>query len=204
MADKQKVVSSKIKALQLFHQDGIIDMISGAILVNFGFDILNNNETTSLFTWIPIILLSSLKRKTTIPRLGYALLGGDEGQVKRWILYTAVGMTLTLMLLGIFILNNPFDLRNIFILPFPGNSQNLFGSLILAAACLLAGLLISLKRFYVYAAIALISGFISYLFLSIYFPIFLTAGVMIANGIRLMVTFMHAYPLESERKNNEK
>ena len=32
MADKNKVVSTKAKALQLFHQDGIIDIISGAVL----------------------------------------------------------------------------------------------------------------------------------------------------------------------------
>ena len=150
MAYKKKIISSKVKALQLFHQDGIIDIISGAVLVNFGFDILNNNETTSLFTWVPIILLSSMKRKITIPRLGYESLGGDEGQVKRWTFYPAAGMILALILFGIFILGDPLNLQNTLILPFPGNSQNLFGSLILAAVCFITGLLISLKRFYVY------------------------------------------------------
>jgi hypothetical protein len=204
MADKKKIVSSKVKALQLFHQDGIIDIISGSVLINFGFDILNNNETTSLFTWIPIILLSSLKRKTTIPRLGYESLGGDERQIKRWTFYPAVGMILALILFGTFILDNPLDLQNTFILPFPGNSHNLFGSLILAAACFITGLLISLKRFYVYAAVALAAGLVSYFFLPIYFPFFFTGAVMIAYGARLMTTFMRAYPLDDERKNNEK
>jgi len=203
MADKEKVVSSKAKALQLFHQDGIIDIISGAVLVNFGFDILNNNETTSLFTWIPIILLSSLKNKTTIPRLGYESLGGDKGQIKRWTFYPAVGMILVLMLFGIFILDDPLDLQNTLILPFSGNSKNLFGSIILSAACFITGLLISLKRFYVYGAVALAAGLISCFFLPIYFPFFLTAGVMIVYGTRLMVTFTRAYPLD-DKKNNEK
>jgi hypothetical protein len=205
MTEKKNNISSKVKALQLFHQDGIIDIISGAVLINFGFDILNNNETTSLFTWIPIILLSSLKNKTTIPRLGYELLGGDEGQIKRWTFYPAAGMILALMLFGIFILDDPLYLQNSFILPFSGNSHNLLGSFILAAACFITGLLISLKRFYVYAAVALAAGLISYFFLPIYFPFFLTAGVMIAYGARLMVTFMRAYPLNNDkRKNNEK
>jgi len=204
MADKNKVVSTKVKALQLFHQDGIIDIISGAVLVNFGFDILNNKETTSLFTWIPIILLSSVKNKTTIPRLGYESLGGDEGQIKRWTFYPAAGMILVLMLLGIFILDDPFDLQNTLILPFSGNSKNLIGGIILAAACFITGLLISLKRFYVYGAVALAAGLISYFFLPIYFPFFLTAGVMIAYGTHLMVTFTRAYPLDDISKNNEK
>jgi len=204
MADKKKVLSPKIKALQLFHQDGIIDIISGAVLVNFGFDILNNKETTSLFTWIPIILFSSLKNKTTIPRLGYESLGGDEGQIKRWTFYPALGIVLVMMLLGIFVLGNPLNLQNTFILPFSGNSKNLFSGIILAAACFITGMLIYLKRFYVYGIVALAAGWISYFFLPIYFPFFLTAGVMIAYGTRLMVTFTRAYPLDDKRENNDK
>jgi len=204
MADKKKVVSSKIKALQLFHQDGIIDIISGAVLVNFVFDILNNNETTSLFTWVPIILISSLKSKTTIPRLGYESLGGDEGQIKRWTFYPAVGMILVLILLGTFILGDLLDLQNTLILPFSGNSKTLFGSIILSAACFITGLLISLKRFYVYGAVALVAGLISFFFLPIHFLFFITGGVMIVYGTRLMITFTRAYPLDDKRKNNEK
>ena len=204
MADKKKVVSSKIKALQLFHQDGIIDIISGAVLVNFVFDILNNNETTSLFTWVPIILISSLKSKTTIPRLGYESLGGDEGQIKRWTFYPAVGMILVLILLGTFILGDLLDLQNTLILPFSGNPKTLFGSIILSAACFITGLLISLKRFYVYGAVALVAGLISFFFLPIHFLFFITGGVMIVYGTRLMITFTRAYPLDDKRKNNEK
>ena len=204
MADKKKVVSSKIKALQLFHQDGIIDIISGAVLVNFVFDILNNNETTSLFTWVPVILISSLKSKTTIPRLGYESLGGDEGQIKRWTFYPAVGMILVLILLGTFILGDLLDLQNTLILPFSGNSKTLFGSIILSAACFITGLLISLKRFYVYGAVALVAGLISFFFLPIHFLFFITGGVMIVYGTRLMITFTRAYPLDDKRKNNEK
>ena len=204
MTDKKKVISAKAKVMQFFHQDGIVDIISGVVLVNFGFDILNKSETTSLFTWVPIILLSSMKSKITIPRLGYKSLGGDERQIKWWTLYPTLGMILTLMLLGTFFLGDLLDLQNTFTLLFPGNSWKLIRSLILAAACFLAGLLIPLKRFYVYTAVAIIAGLISYFFLPIYFLFFITAGVMVANGARLMVTFMRAYPLDEEIKNNEK
>lgn len=204
MVDKKKVISSKAKALQLFHQDGIIDIIIGTVLVNFGFDTLSNNETTSLFTWIPIILLSSLKNKTTIPRLGYEALGGDKRQVNRWTFYPAVGIIITLTLFGILILGDPLDLENSLILPFSGNSKNLVGGLLLATACFLTGLLISLKRFYVYGAVALLAGLASYFYLPIYFPFFLTAGGMIANGARLMAAFIRAYPLNEESKEIEK
>ena len=204
MAEKKNNVPLKIKALRLFHQDGIIDIISGAVLVNFGFDILNQSENTSLYTWIPILLLSSLKNKTTLPRLGYESLGGDENQIKRWTFFPAAGMVLAMVVLGIFTLGDQIDLQNTIILPFPGNSRNLISSSILAAALFIAGYLISLKRFYVYAVVALGSGLISYFSLPLYFPFFLTAGVMLAYGARLMITFTRAYPLDPERKNNEK
>ena len=204
MAEKKNNVPSRIKALRLFHQDGIIDIISGAVLVNFGFDILNQSETTSLYTWIPILFLSSLKNKTTLPRLGYESLGGDKNQIKRWTFYPAAGIIFAMVMLGIFTLGDRIDFQNTIILPFPGNSKNLISSSILAAALFIAGYLISLKRFYVYAAVALSAGLISYLFLPAYFPFFLTAGVMVAYGARLMITFTRAYPLDDGRKNNEK
>jgi len=216
MAEKKNNIALKIKALQLFHQDGLIDIISGAVLLNFGLDILNKSETTSLYTWIPILLLSSLKNKTTIPRLGYDSLGGDKQQIKRWTFFPAAGMVFVMVVLGIFILGDRIDLRNANILPIPGNFQNLIGSFILAAALFAAGLLIPLtalfaaglliplKRFYIYAAVALGAGLINYFFLPIYFPFFFTAGVMLVNGARLMITFTRAYPVNDERKNNEK
>jgi len=204
MAEKKNNIALKIKALQLFHQDGLIDIISGAVLLNFGLDILNKSETTSLYTWIPILLLSSLKNKTTIPRLGYDSLGGDKQQIKRWTFFPAAGMVFVMVVLGIFILGDRIDLRDANILPIPGNFQNLIGSFILAAALFAAGLLIHLKRFYIYAAVALGAGLINYFFLPIYFPFFFTAGVMLVNGVRLMITFTRAYPVNDERKNNEK
>jgi len=204
MTEKKNSTAPRKKALRLFHQDGIIDIISGAVLVNFGFDILNQSETTSLYTWIPILLFSSLKNKTTLPRLGYESLGGDKQQIKRWTFFPAAGMVLTMVVLGIFVLGDHIDLKNTIILPFPGDSRKLIGSSILASALLIAGYLISLKRFYVYAAAALGAGLISYFFLPTYFPFFLTAGMMLAYGARLMITFTRAYPLDDERNNNEK
>jgi len=204
MAEKKNNIALKIKALQLFHQDGLIDIISGAVLLNFGLDILNKSETTSLYTWIPILLLSSLKNKTTVPRLGYDSLGGDKQQIKRWTFFPAAGMVLVMVVLGIFILGDRIDLRDANILPIPGNFQNLIGSFILAVSLFAAGLLIHLKRFYIYATVALGAGLINYFFLPIYFPFFLTAGVMLVNGARLMITFTRAYPINDERKNNEK
>lgn len=204
MSGKHNKEKSNKEVLHLFHQDGIIDLISGAVLVNFGFDILNSNETTSLFTWIPILFLSSIKNKTTIPRLGYEALGGDRRQINRWTFYPSIGIVLAITALGILILNDPLNIESLSMLPIAGNSKSLFGGLILSFACLLTGMFGSIKRFYVYAAAALLAGLIGFFFLPQYFPFFLTAAVMIAYGARLMITFLRAHPLNVESKKIEK
>ena len=204
MTEKEITKESKIKALQLFNQDGIIDIISGVVLFNFGLDLLNHNETTSIFTWVPVLLISSIKNKITNQRLSLDQLGADERSIRRWTFFPTVGMILALTLFGTLILDDPFGLKNLTGLPFSGDVLSLFASLLLTLACTITGLLTGLKRFFIYAAVAFSAGLVSYFFLPIYFPFFLTSAVMTALGIRLMYTFTKAYPLKDKSESDEK
>lgn len=204
MTEKEITKESKIKALQLFNQDGVIDIISGVVLFNFGLDLLNQNETTSIFTWVPVLLISSIKNKITNQRLDPDQLGADERSIRQWTFFPAVGMILALTLFGILILDDPLGLKNLTALPFSGDALSLFASLLLTLTCAISGLLTRLKRFFIYAAAAFSAGLVSYFFLPIFFPFFLTAAVMLALGIRLMYTFTKAYPLEDKSETDEK
>ena len=204
MTEKEITKESKIKALQLFNQDGVIDIISGVVLFNFGLDLLNQNETTSIFTWVPVLLISSIKNKITNQRLSPDQLGVDERSMRRWTFFPAVGMILALILFGILILDDAFGINNLTTLPLSGDALSLFGSLLLTLACIITGLITRLKRFYIYAAAAFSAGLASYFFFPIYFPFFLTSAVMTALGIRLMYTFTKAYPLKDRNESDEK
>ena len=69
MAKKESNKDTVRKAFHLYNQDGIIDIIAAALMINFGLDLFNKSETTSIFTWVPILLISSLKNKVTDQRL---------------------------------------------------------------------------------------------------------------------------------------
>ena len=88
--------------------------------------------------------------------------------------------------------------------PFSGNFHNLFSSALLALACALSGFLLSLKRFYLYAAAAFLAGLLNYFFLPLYVPFFFTAAVMLFFGARLMIAFTRKYPQGNESKKIEK
>jgi hypothetical protein len=70
MAIKKEKYLTRQEAMEIFHQDGVLEVVMGATLLNFGFDILNEMSFTSLFTYIPIVLMSAMKNQITISRIG--------------------------------------------------------------------------------------------------------------------------------------
>lgn len=195
-----KFALAREELMRIFHQDGIIEIITGAVLLNFGFDLLNQNSLTSLFTYIPIILLTSMKTQVTISRLGYDNFGGDKKKVRTWNLAVAAGLVVTLLLLSATVLDDPLKLRTTLSLPFGGDIRNLFAGTIMTLACLAAGFFIPLKRFFYYAPVAFAAGLIGFFFLQPHIPIFFCALAILAPGIQLMVKFTRAFPLNKANK----
>jgi hypothetical protein len=204
MPNKQKISLTREEAMRIFHQDGIIEVITGAMLINFGFDVLNRNKPasiTALFTYIPILLLSSMKNQVTISRIGYAAFGSDEKKVRNMNLAVAAGLVITLLLLSITALSDPLKILGGLALPFGGDISNLFVGTILALACLAGAYLIPLKRLYLYAPVAFVASLASFfLFFNPAAPVFFLALVILVPGIQLMVKFTRAYPLPIVKK----
>lgn len=200
MPEKNKLATAHEEIMRIYHQDGIIEVITGAVLLNFGFDLLNRNSMTSLFTYIPIILLTSMKNQMTISRLGYDVLGGDEKRVRKWNLGIAAGLVITLLLLSTTVLDDPLNLRSTLTLPFGRDVGSLLAGTILALACLAAAYLIPLQRFYVYAPVAFAAGLIGFFFLSPAAVVFICAFAILVPGIKMMLKFAKAYPVKTVKK----
>jgi hypothetical protein len=199
MPEKNKFVLAREELMRIFHQDGIIEIITGAVLLNFGFDLLNKNRITSLFTYIPIILLTSMKTQVTISRLGVEQFGGEK-KVRYWNLSVAAGLVVMLLLLSTTVLDDMLGLRSAISLPFGGDIGNLLAGTIMALACLAAGYFIPLTRFFYYALGAFTAGLISFFFLPVHILVFFCALVILVPGIQLMVKFTRAYPLNKIQK----
>lgn len=182
------------KALNLFHQDGALDVIAGATLLNFGFDVLGGAETTSLFTWIPILLYSSLKNKNTLPKLTPFLKNISDKQLRLWTIIPSVGLVLVLVLLGIIMLGDGLNL---------GDLRSLAGFIFIALACLVPAVWVGLKHYFIYAAAAFTAGLLSYLLIPPSWSVFILATFMLLFGGRMMVRFTRDYRLPEEEKDNE-
>ncbi len=200
---KKNTHLSLTQALQLFHQDGAIDVIAGATLLNFGFDVLGQAESTSLFTWIPILLLTSLKNKNTLPKIKGYLENVTEKHLRRWTLVPSIIMVLSLVLLGIIMLGDPLDFANVSFLPASFDLSALLGFMVISIACLIPALWIKARQFYMYSAVAFAAGLVSFFFLAPAWSVFLTAVVMLFFGGRRMVHFSREYPLSEEKPADE-
>jgi hypothetical protein len=199
MPEKNKLVLAREEMMRNFHQDGIIEIITGAVLLNFGFDLLNKNSITSLFTFIPIILLTSMKTQVTISRLGMEQFGGEK-KVRMMNLSVAAGLVVMLLLLSSTVLDDMLKLRGAISLPFGGDIGNLFAGTIIALSYVGAGYFIPLTRFYYYSLAAFAAGLISFFFLPVHILVFFCALAILVPGIQLMVKFTRAYPLNKVQK----
>ena len=190
--------------LYLFHQDGAVDVIAGATLLNFGFDVLGQAESTSLFTWIPILLLSSIKNKNTMPRISPFLKEVSDRQLKSWTFIPSVLMILTLILLGVLMLGDPLNLAQADFLSLAGDLKSFVSFTILALVCLLPVFWAGLKQFFIYSAVAFAVAIASFFILPAAWGVFITAAAMLVLGGRNMLRFTRQYPLPDLQKPDEK
>ena len=197
--------SKRAKMMEIFHQDGIVDLIGGAVLLNYGFDLLNNSSLSSLFTYIPILLMTPMKMQVTISRLGYEPFNNSQKKVRQWILGAAALMVLTLMLLGMVVLN-PVSAVSVVL----NNLFEDYGGLVgvgitLAVVSALAAVLTPHKRFLIYTITPLAAAIAALaLRLPVYALVFVQAAVMLGFGLRLMMRFTRAYPLETPSEKKKK
>jgi len=197
MTEKSKLMKemSSAEMAHFYHQDGVFEMIVGAVLLNFGLDIVNENPTTSLFAYLPIILFQSIKSQVFFARIDMDDLGVEEKKLRTWALYLLIGTIISLVVLGVLLLG---DLMDNFALPtllMDGNIHSLVAGGIIAIASTVAAVFIPLKRFWIYALSALVSGVVSFFFFPTYVPVFFTAVLMLGLGIWQMVQFRKTYPL---------
>jgi len=200
---KNKDIITRSEAARLFHQDGIIDIIAGAVLLNFGFDILNQSVTTSLFTFIPILLVNSMKRQITLQRLEAEGMDLDSAKFRRWTIYMTSGIVLMVIALGTLVLNGPLQTwyESGWIAQY--NPRSFAAALIPGIFALAGALLIPLRRLYIYVGFSLFAGIISFFLLPPYFPTFAVAVLMITYGGWTMSKFMRANPIDEHKDQKE-
>jgi len=192
----------KRKIYWAYHQDGILDLVIGFVVLGFGTSMLTDNFAFLMASWFVMLTYYFLKKNITVPRFGYVQIDSrKKTQVRSWAALGG-GMLILLLffLLPIFLRRGPASpeietwIRRYHMIPL---SAVLFGlpSLVLA-------IFLGLKRFYLYALLAVsLPLFGAWLNIETYIPIMTTGTFMIAIGAVLLVIFLQKYPLEAEGGN---
>ena len=189
----------KRKVYLAYHQDGILDLIAGSVVLGFGTFMLTENIVFLMAGWFVMMMYVFLKNRITIPRFGYVRIDSEKKALIRSWLSVGIGVLVLLLffLLPIFLRASQTSpetealMRRYHMVPL---SAMLFG-----LPALVAAFFLGLNRFYLYAALAIglpLLGALSNI--ETYLPIVTTGAVILAFGAVLLVTFLKKYPLEAE------
>ena len=192
----------KRKVYLAYHQDGILDLVAGSVVLGFGTFMLTDNIVFMMFGWFVMMMYVILKNRITVPRFGYVRIDSEKKARMRSWLSLGIGVLVLLLFfaLGFVVNREPASpemealIRRYHMVPL---STMLFGLPALAAAFFLG-----LKRFYLYALLAVGLPLLGALAnIETYIPIVSTGAVIIAVGALLLVSFLKKYPLNAKSED---
>jgi hypothetical protein len=182
-----------------YHQDGLLDLIIGAIILGLGMKEVFDSSIWNIAAILLIIAYVPLKRGITFPRLGFAKFNVKRGGINMLVAGGVVLGVLMLLVFGmLFLLRANGSSSSRLNLWIRENPLILYGLLAFIGFGF-AGLVVGLKRLFVYA---LLSGGIMigghFLGLPSSIPFLLLGGVILIIGAFLLIGFMQKYPVIKE------
>jgi hypothetical protein len=193
MSTNGSLAQIRRKAYLAYHQDGIIDLCIGAIVLGFGLWRLTGIIVFSSLSWLFISFYIVLKRSITIPRFGFARF--NEAQRKTQI-SIAMGLLILLVLAlgGLFFFARPDQIPpevHTFMRKFHEFVMSGIGAFLMV----LFGFLFGIKRVVGYGLLMLTTLFIT---IQLGWPADLTllsiGTVILLIGIGLLISFLRRYP----------
>ena len=187
------------RAYLSYHQDGIIDLLLGWLVLGFGLRLLFDSVAFALLAWLPILSYLPLKNSLTVPRLGYVKFAGDYDQKKR----LRLGLGLAGILIGLVLVSGLLILTGSTALdPLREHGLLIYG-VVVTLLLVMAGLLSGIWRLAIYgmlcailATAGLLAGLPEHL-------LFIVLGmVILLAGVVLLVGFTRKYPLAVEGDDN--
>jgi len=192
----------KRKVYLAYHQDGILDLVAGSVVLGFGTFMLTDNIAFLMAGWFVMMMYVFLKNRITVPRFGYVRIDSQKKALMRGWISVGIGVLVLLLffLLPIFLRRSPASpetealIRRYHMVP--------LSTMLFALPALGAALFLGLKRFYLYALLAaglpLLGAVLN---IETYLPILTTGLIILAFGTVLLVKFLKAYPLTTESED---
>jgi hypothetical protein len=192
----------KRKVYLAYHRDGILDLAAGSVVLGFGLNMLTDNIVFLMIGWLAIMSYFLVKQRVTVPRFGYVRFESKEKTTQKAWISVGIGVLFVafFLILNIFVRRQPTSpetqawIQRYHMVPL---SAMLFG-----LPALVAAILLGLKRFYLYALLAIGLPLLgALLHVETYIPIVTTGAIIVAFGIVLLVGFLQKYPHTTESED---
>ena len=199
MSTTKEFDTLKRKVYLAYHQDGILDLVAGSVVLGFGTFMLTDNIAFLMFGWFVMMMYVFLKNRITVPRFGYVRIDSEKKALMRSWISVGIGVLVLLLffLLPIFLRRGPASpetealIRRYHMVP--------LSTMLFALPALGAAIFLGLKRFYLYALLAVGLPLLgAMLNVETYLPIVTTGAVILAFGAVLLTNFLKKYPLNVE------
>ena len=190
------------KAYLSYHQDGLIDLIIGSIVLCIAISEATDSSIWNLIALLLIFAYMPLKRRITFPRLGYVKFNVKRGGVNmRLAGVVAIGV-LVISLVSILVLLLSGKSSSSPLILAVRQSPLLVYALLGFIGFGLAGLVLRLPRLFLYALLSLVMMISGHLLnLPLWLPFLLLGGTILAIGAVLLIGFLRRYPIAEEDKN---
>lgn len=186
------------KTYLYYHQDGLLDLIVGAIVFGVGLNEATDSPIWSFIALMLIIAYVPLRNRITFPRLGYVKFKTTRGGVNLLLVGILVMVVLALGVVGILLTlgsgNSPSPVTH-----WIRQGPLLLYALLGLIGFSLFGLVIRLGRLYLYALLSVVifsGGHLLNLPMSL--PFLILAGAILAIGTVLLIRFVRKYPVSAE------
>jgi hypothetical protein len=182
-----------------YHQDGILDLVAATVLLGFSAFMATKNVIFLVLGMLFSAQYILMKQSITIPRLGFVRFDSEKKSMLQGWLFVGIGV----LVMFLFYSAQTYSRSN----PAPPNIQEMLqryhmvplSAMLFGLPTLAAAIFFGLKRFYLYALLAVgLPALGAWLEIKTFIPIMSIGLLMLAIGLWLLGTFIRKYPLNQK------
>ncbi len=196
MAEKINLKRIERKAYTSYHQDGLIDVFAGFLILSFGLWLILDMAWMGWILWfVAISAYAAAKRVFTIPRIGFVKFSPHRVKALQTIAVIVFSLT---ALLGVVAFMQVEGGGTPLWLLFAIENHMLVIGLSVAASLCVVGYAFRIRRMYAYALLTLVMFVIGhFLYYALHYYLILLGTLILLFGLALLIRFIRRYPLST-------
>ena len=196
MAEQINLKKIERKAYTSYHQDGLIDVFAGFLILSFGVWLILDMAWMGWILWfVAVSAYAAAKRVFTIPRIGFVKFAPHR--VKVLVAIAVIVFSLSALLGVVAFMQVLGGGTPIWLLFAIENHMLVFGVSVATSFCVV-GYTFRIRRLYAYALLTLIM-FVAghFLYFPLYYYVILLGTLILLFGLAMLIRFARRYPVSA-------